>query len=75
MMTPASSSESRPVRRLDRLARSRPPVTEMFDEADEETCPVICADEIFLGSSSTKNLRVVCYSSSPLGRPLRRKVS
>ncbi|MBL8829526.1 MAG: hypothetical protein JNM18_21285 [Planctomycetaceae bacterium] len=47
---------------------------ETVDDA-EENCPVICADEIFLGSSGAKSLRVVCYANGIHGRWQRRRVS
>lgn len=42
---------------------------------DGDDCPVICADEVFLGSSERNGLRVVCFSTSANSRWLRRKVS
>jgi len=40
-------------------------------EPDDDDCPVICADEVFLGSSDRRGLRVVCFALPAIARGRR----
>ncbi len=75
MMQIASSFDDHPLRLRSRSAQAWQSVEEDSTEVEDENCPVICADEIFFGSSGSKNLRVVCFANALQGRYQRRRVS
>lgn len=75
MMPPASTITNRATSRLVSDEQPWSKVDAETVDDTEENCPVICADEIFLGSSGAKSLRVVCYANGIQGRWQRRRVS